>query len=76
MKFSTKYRDNDKYGGNCAVMFKGAWWYNGCYKSNLNGLYNSDSRSTSMWYKVSWRHWTGSPHSIKKTEMKIRPRSF
>lgn len=32
MKFSTKDRDNDKYGDyNCAGGWKGAWWYHSCY---------------------------------------------
>jgi ficolin len=37
--FSTKDRDNDTSRGNCAAMYKGAWWYHSCHDVNINGLY-------------------------------------
>ena len=71
--FSTKDRDNDKNGGNCAVDHKGAWWYNNCHHSSLNGLYlNGKTSSEGM----VWLKWKNSSYSVKSSEMKIRPENF
>ena len=35
--FSTYDRDNDATSGNCAYFFQGGWWYENCYRANLNG---------------------------------------
>ena len=76
MKFSTKDRDNDlAYEGSCAQRFKGAWWYQTCHYSNLNGLYLRASH-TSRANGVNWYHWRGYYYSLQKTEMKIRPSKF
>ena len=40
LPFSTRDRDNDNISGNCAQGHIGAWWYNNCFSSNLNGLYS------------------------------------
>lgn len=69
-QFSTKDRDNDVSGDHCAQRYTGAWWYYGCYHSNLNGDYFApigDARS--IW----WNYLPGSYGNIKFTEMKVRP---
>ena len=73
MKFTTYDRDNDPYSVNCASDWKGAWWYNYCHHSNLNGLYLKAGDSSSK--GIRWRHWKNL-NSKKKTEMKIRPAEF
>ena len=75
MMFSTKDRDNDARGDSCARVFKGAWWYNRCHDSNLNARYLRGTHS-SHGDGVNWDTWKGERYSLKKTEMKIRPRSF
>ncbi|XP_022804268.1 microfibril-associated glycoprotein 4-like [Stylophora pistillata] len=74
--FSTRDQDNDdgkRY--NCAVTYKGAWWYASCHDSNLNGLYHHGYHS-SYADGVNWNHWKGHHYSLKRTEMKIRPVDF
>ena len=57
MKFTTKDNDNDdgNWGScdNCAIEFTGAWWYNNCYYSNLNGHYGDVTAKGITWY--TWR---------------------
>jgi len=70
MAFSTKDRDNDRGSSrNCAVEYTGAWWYNICHHSNLNGQYLGDKRDD------RGARWSGfrSNLSLKFTEMKLRP---
>ena len=68
--FLTKDRGND--GGSCARHFKGGWWYDICsYQSNLNGLYYH-SANRNHGNCIRWGGWK--PESLKKTEMKIRPK--
>lgn len=50
--FSTWDKDPDPLGIHCAKAYMGGWWYKNCYKTNLNGLYGTNSnnqvRSTSQ----------------------------
>ncbi|KAK6965999.1 BgMFREP25.1 [Biomphalaria glabrata] len=70
MFFSTFNKDNDKYSGNCAEMYSGAWWYNACHYSNLNGKWGSKSSGVGL----NWSHLTGSYISVSFSEMKIKER--
>ena len=71
--FTTKDRDNDLWSGiNCAVRYTGAWWYEGCHDSNLNGKYQGNVKGNGK--GVNWAHFKGHL-SLKFTEMKLRPSS-
>ncbi|XP_071951700.1 fibrinogen-like protein A [Antedon mediterranea] len=69
-QFTTKDRDNDKYGGNCAESFKGAWWYESCYDSNLNGLYLTPG--TYDYRGINWRYFHNNYNSLKKAMMMVK----
>ncbi|XP_048244107.1 uncharacterized protein LOC125376199 [Haliotis rufescens] len=65
-EFSTKDRDQDRHLlVNCAVKHTGAWWYNACHKSNLNGQYNITVNGQGI-------AWAGLKLPLTFTEMKIR----
>lgn len=75
--FSTRDRDNDAFNRNCATIYGGAWWYGGCFRSNLNGKYelhtpedgghHTQGANRLCWNDGSWTHYT-------KIQMKIRPK--
>lgn len=70
--FSTFDKDNDSAITNCALSYKGAFWYKNCHRVNLMGRYRDNSHSQG----VNWFHWKGHEYSIEFAEMKIRPASF
>ena len=71
-RFTTRDNDNDlRSGGNCAQDFIGAWWYDNCYRSNLNGLYFNSA--TQNHQGIVWWRWTMAHISLKFSEMKTRP---
>ncbi|XP_057578937.1 ficolin-1-like [Hippopotamus amphibius kiboko] len=69
--FSTKDQDNDQSSSNCAVQYQGAWWYNSCHSSNLNGRYLGGLHK-SYANGINWRSWRGYNYSYKASEMKVR----
>ncbi|XP_040302651.1 tenascin-R [Lynx rufus] len=69
--FSTEDRDNDVAVTNCAMSYKGAWWYKNCHRTNLNGKYGESRHSQG----INWYHWKGHELSIPFVEMKMRPYS-
>ena len=71
MAFSTRDRDNDAWSSHCAVTYTGAWWYNYCLKSSLNGKYLGNKLD---FRGARWSDFRGSL-SLKFTEMKLRPSS-
>ncbi|XP_043913761.1 ficolin-1-like [Protopterus annectens] len=67
-QFSTKDDANGPNKG-CTSVYKGAWWYDNCYKSNLNGKYYGGNNKEDG---VTWTHAKGNYYSFKLTEMKFR----
>ena len=69
MKFTTRDRDNDLYGRNCAVTNggrnPGGWWYRACSAILLNGEYNHPYTIT-FYVHGTWV-------AVPFVEMKIRP---
>ncbi|KAL0966051.1 hypothetical protein UPYG_G00290180 [Umbra pygmaea] len=70
--FSTKDRDNDIAVTNCALSYKGAWWYKNCHRANLNGKYGESRHSQG----INWFYWKGHEFSIPFVEMKMRPYNY
>jgi hypothetical protein len=71
MKFSTHDHDNDEAYGNCAEQYHGAWWYNACHGSNLNGEYAKSAvihGQHPVW--IDWKY----SEALKETRMMIRPK--
>ena len=71
MSFSTHDRDNDRDNRHCAVTYQGAWWYNNCHSSHLNGKYlrGADDCTGVRWYPFNT---AVACYSYKWSEMKLR----
>ena len=78
--FSTRDNDNDAWSQNCAAVYGGAWWYNRCFSSNLNGKYvlhtpeNYSGSYTAGANRLSWYNGSRYVH-FTKVQMKIRPKT-
>ena len=71
MYFSTKDKDNDVWGINCAVAFFGGWWWGHCRNTNPNGLHsysNTSQRPSAIIVLTLWVYYPN-------YEIKIRPKS-
>jgi len=69
--FTTKDRDNDVWGNNCANEYYGAWWYGSCHYSNLNGHYGDTNYADGpVWYHLAGYH-----EPMKETRMMVREAS-
>ena len=68
MPFSTQDHGQRK---TCANNHQGAWWYNRCHVSNLNGLYPQTGSSANSEY-MSWFNLKSVHGGIIFSEMKIR----
>ncbi|OPL33679.1 hypothetical protein AM593_01596, partial [Mytilus galloprovincialis] len=67
--FSTKDKDNDRDNSrSCAASYKGAWWYDSCHHTNLNGLYLGNKKNNKG---IRWWHWKND-QSMKTASMMIR----
>nr|AAP93589.1 dorin M precursor [Ornithodoros moubata] len=77
--FTASDQDHDTYTNNCAVEFKGAWWYTSCHGSNLNGL-NLNGEHPSYADGIEWSARGGSTglyyYSYPNVEMKVRDAHF
>lgn len=70
MKFSTPDQNNGPFSNNCSKEAHGAWWYNNCDCSNLNGKYKDNPKYDRK--SNAWGAWTpGEP--LKTTRLMIRP---
>ncbi|XP_038061066.1 microfibril-associated glycoprotein 4-like [Patiria miniata] len=69
--FTTRDRDNDSWETNCAQNWKGAWWFDQCFLSHLNGPYFPYGRVQEN-MGVQWETWKGYFYSLKTCSMKMR----
>ena len=72
--FSTPDRDNDNdKQKRCAKVCSGAWWYNHCCETNLNGLYFIGRKGRHAKRGIEWAAFRGHYYGMRFAEMKTRP---
>lgn len=68
MKFSTLDADNDRNQlGNCALLWKGGWWYNNCYRVHPNGVHSDELSDLTNMERMRW-----GPTLLQKVTVKVR----
>ncbi|CAL4069975.1 unnamed protein product [Meganyctiphanes norvegica] len=74
MMFTTKDRDNDEKGTNCATYAgreRGGFWYKSCFHTNPFGVLRKKAKGDN--YGIRWYKWLGDVN-LKKIIFKISPR--
>ena len=70
--FSTYDNDNDnKFDGNCAEMYKGGWWYDGCHATNPTGQYYPHPQVA--FDGITWYSVTGMHETMKFIQFRLKP---
>ena len=69
MKFTTTDHDRDEWPGNCATVYGGGWWYNGCFSGKLTGAMGGDVTDGQG---VRWYNWPDNTDILQYVQMKIR----
>ncbi|CAC5380088.1 Fibrinogen-like protein A,Ryncolin-4,Angiopoietin-related protein 7,Ficolin-1-B,Techylectin-5A,Ficolin-2,Ryncolin-1,Tenascin-R,Fibrinogen-like protein 1,Angiopoietin-1,Fibrinogen C domain-containing protein 1-A,Fibrinogen C domain-containing protein 1-B,Tenascin-N,Ryncolin-3,Tenascin,Fibrinogen C domain-containing protein 1,Ryncolin-2,Microfibril-associated glycoprotein 4,Ficolin-1-A,Ficolin-1,Techylectin-like protein,Angiopoietin-4 [Mytilus coruscus] len=72
LKFSTFDQDNTKTGTKCAAKNKGAWWYDNCSFSSLNGEYLKTNGRADQNMGINWEKFKGDHYSLKSASMMLR----
>jgi hypothetical protein len=66
MFFTTKDRDNDEHGENCANISNGGWWHKSCAAAYLTGTYEPSEPE----FRMRWSEWI-----LSGAEIKVRRKS-
>ncbi|CAG0915977.1 unnamed protein product [Notodromas monacha] len=76
--FSTYDRTNDRAPECCPcspAYGSSGWWFYACFESNLTGPYFGENEDNLHFQGIIWEHFKGD-YSLKRAEMKVRPRKF